>query len=348
MLVSLVLPLLQLLIIGNAFGGKIRFVPVALVDLDGGPEAIRVRERFLAVEANANTFRLRFTGSVDEAVAATKEGRVAAAVIIPENFSRRRESGMRPQLGLVVDNADPFVVSTITQKMAEIVQDLNAPAVVKRQPEHISLEVVEIFPYIEYLQYLLPGSITLAIFLCTLIGGGLVYVDDKARGVHEGYLVTPVGKAQLAAGMVASGTVKATIAGALVTIAGAYFGGILRQIETNWLLLLFFIGLVSFALISMISLITVRIDNPLVPRAIFGVLNIVLFFPSGAMYPIYGFPAWLKTVAVMDPFSYAVHGFRSILLKGVGLEAIGADISFLGLFGAVCFLGVIVLFPRRL
>ena len=32
--ISLFLPLLQLVIIGNAFGGKVRDVPVSLVDLD--------------------------------------------------------------------------------------------------------------------------------------------------------------------------------------------------------------------------------------------------------------------------------------------------------------------------
>ena len=41
----------------------------------------------------------------------------------------------------------------------------------------------------------------------------------------------------------------------------------------------------ALALISMMFLLMVRVNDPLVPRAIFGVLNTLLFFPSGAVYP---------------------------------------------------------------
>ena len=40
----------------------------------------------------------------------------------------------------------------------------------------------------------------------------------------------------------------------------------------------------------MMFLMMVRVDDPLVPRAMFGVLNLLLFYPSGAMYPIAAFP----------------------------------------------------------
>ena len=57
----------------------------------------------------------------------------------------------------------------------------------------------------------------------------------------------------------------------------------------------------SLALISMMFLLMVRVSDPLVPRAIFGVLNTVLFFPSGAVYPTQAFPAWMKVITRVDP-----------------------------------------------
>ena len=44
MLASMIFPLVQLIILGNAFGGKIRDAKVAIVDQDGGPQALRVRK----------------------------------------------------------------------------------------------------------------------------------------------------------------------------------------------------------------------------------------------------------------------------------------------------------------
>ncbi len=348
-MVSLYLPLLQLVVIGYAFGGKLHGVPVALVDLDHGAEALQIRNRFKAIENTVKTFQIRLEGSTDEAVLATRNGEVAATIVIPENYSKNVDRGNRPQLGLVLDNTDPFVVDTLTQKLTEMVRDVNQPDVKPRYLRQVALENVEIFPYIEYIQYLLPGSITLSIFVCCMIGGGLLYIDDKARGFHEGYLVTPISKLSMILGMTLSGTIKATFAGLMVTILGSVIAGVGHLLTAPTVLLLAgFNALVSFSLISMIFLMMVRVNDPVIPRAIFGLLNTLLFFPSGAMYPIYGFPLWLKAIAKVDPFSYAVHGFRAVLLKGVGISAIHGDIRFLALFALTCFCGVLLLFSRRL
>jgi ABC-2 type transport system permease protein len=347
--VSLILPLLQLVVIGYAFGGRLRNVPIALVDLDQGAGALRLRERFRAMENTVRTFAIRVETNADTALQATRNGEVAAAIVIPKNYSRNVEQGNRPQLGLILDNTDPFVVDTLSQKLAEIIRDVNGPEIRPRYGHQVSLESVEIFPYIEYIQYLLPGAITLSIFVSCLIGGGLLYIDDKARGFHEGYLVTPISKLSLILGMILSGTLKATFAGLVVTILGSMIAGVGYLLTFSTILLLVgFNALVSLSLISMISLLMVRVNDPVIPRATFGILNTLLFFPSGAMYPIYGFPEWLKAISQVDPFSYAVHGFRAILLKSVGFSAIYPDVRFLSLFAAVCLCGVLLLFPRRL
>ena len=54
--------------------------------------------------------------------------------------------------------------------------------------------------------------------------------------------------------------------------------------------LLVVIVVTAFALISMMFLLMVRVTDPLMPRAMFGVLNTLLYFPSGAVYPQQGFP----------------------------------------------------------
>ena len=88
----------------------------------------------------------------------------------------------------------------------------------------------------------------------------------------------------------------------------------------------------SFALISMMFLLMVRVTDPLMPRAIFGVLNTLLYFPSGAVYPQQAFPGWMRVIAAVDPFTYAVHAFKCLLLKNTGFVAIGFDLLFLVVF----------------
>jgi ABC-2 type transport system permease protein len=346
---SLFMPLLQLVIIGYAFGGKIKDVGVALVDLDRGPEAQLLREKFEAVEANARTFRVHLAESLDSALRDTREGRVGATIVIPEHYSQRVGQRLRPELGLILDNTDPFVVATLTQKMGEVLEAVNQPEVSPRYRRQVGLEVVEIFPYVEYVQYLLPGSITLAIFVCVVLGGGVVYIDDKVRGIHEAYLVTPVSKLELVLGMHASGVIKSSFAGFVVMVVGIALAGLIHVVgPMTMLVLVGFAVLVASALVSMISLLMVRVDDPTIPRVVISILNTLLFFPSGAVYPISSFPAWLQLVAKVDPFTYAVHGFRSLLLKNVGPAAVLGDIAVLSALSTMCLAGVLVLFPRRL
>jgi ABC-2 type transport system permease protein len=211
------------------------------------------------------------------------------------------------------------------------------------------LDVVEVYPYVPYVQYLLPGSITMSIFMMVMIGGGIIFIDDKARGLHEGYLVTPISKLELIAGFNISGTIKAVLAGIVLMTVGSVIAGIPDPLEPMRLLrLLVVIVVTAFALISLMFLMMVRVTDPLMPRAVFGVLNTLLYFPSGAVYPQQGFPRWMQVIAAVDPFTYAVHAFKSLLLKNTGFSAITGDLLYLSAFSAVAMVAATLLFRRTL
>jgi ABC-2 type transport system permease protein len=349
MLVSMVFPMVQLIILGNAFGGKIREARMGVVDHDRGTQALRVKEAFDSVSSNVATFKAVYYDNEQEAKNDVRNGRLDAAVIIPMQFSRDVYMGRNPKLGLIVDNSDQFLSSSLESKMSELVQSLNQPGIQPRMPDKIALETVELYPYIEYMKYLLPGSISLAMFVSVMIGGGMLYIDDKARGVHEGYLVTPITKLELVFGLNIAGTLKAILSGLVITIIGSLIAGfsvIFDPIRMLQLTLL--IVSTSLAFNGMMFLLMVRVEDPLVPRAMFGILNTLLFFPSGAIYPISAFPKWLQAIARIDPFSYAVHGFKAILLKEAGMVAIWSDLLYLAVFGVAMLLIATPLFKRTL
>jgi ABC-2 type transport system permease protein len=132
-------------------------------------------------------------------------------------------------------------------------------------------------------------------------------------------------------------------------VIGSIIAGVPNPLDPMRLLrLLSVITITSFALISMMFLIMVRITDPLLPRAVFGVLNTVLYFPSGAVYPQQGFPAWMQAIAAVDPFTYAVHAFKSLLLKNTGFDAIAFDLGFLAIFSVVSLGAATMLFRRTL
>jgi ABC-2 type transport system permease protein len=186
-------------------------------------------------------------------------------------------------------------------------------------------------------------------YISVMIGGGMLYIDDKARGVHEGYLVTPITKLELVMGLNVAGAVKALLAGISITVIGSLMAGLgaIFRAGADVNLLLLILG-TSLAFNGMMFLMMVRVDDPLVPRAMFGVLNTLLFFPSGAISPVAAFPKWLQAIAIIDPFTYAIHGFKSILLKDGGFVAIRGDLLYLFCFGIGTLLVATPLFKRTL
>jgi ABC-2 type transport system permease protein len=349
MMASMIMPLVQLIVLGNAFGGKIRDAKMGLVDEDHGTQAVRIREAFDAVRANAGTF---VTIPYDDEVQAREDvrnGKIQGAVIIPAQYSKLVYEKNHPRIALIVDNSDNFMSATFEDEMTQVTNALNQPDVSPRLLQQTALEVVELYPYIEYMKYLLPGSITLAMFVSVMIGGGMLYIDDKARGIHEGYLVTPITKTELVLGLVGAGAVKAVMTGVVITVVGSLLAGVGTIFNPGTILgLVIMIALTSAAFNTMMFLLMVRIEDPLVPRAMFGILNTLLWFPSGSVYPVQAFPPWLRAIARVDPFTFAVHGFKSLLLKETGLGAIVPDMIYLSIFAVVTLAAAVPLFKRTL
>jgi ABC-2 type transport system permease protein len=347
--VSMVFPIVQLVVLGYAFGGNVKHLKLAIVDQDHGVPAIKVHELAGAVASGARTIDTIEYSDQGRALEDLRNGRVNGVLTIPPEFSRRVLAKNDPRVALIEDNTDNFVSATLASTMGLLVQAYNRPASAPRIATQPTLDVVEVYPYVPYIQYLLPGSVVMSIFMMVMIGGGIIFIDDKARGLHEGYLVTPITKLELIAGFNVSGTIKAVLAGMFLMIIGSVIAGIPNAFEPLRLFRLFVVIVVTaFALISMMFLIMVRVTDPLLPRAIFGVLNTLLYFPSGAVYPQQGFPAWMQVIAVVDPFTYSVHAFKNLLLKNTGFDAILSDLGFLLIFSIIAMTLATRLFKRTL
>jgi len=150
-------------------------------------------------------------------------------------------------------------------------------------------------------------------------------------------------------GLNLAGSIKAVMTGVIIVAIGSMMAGVGTIFYPTTIVgLLIMIVLTSLALNTMMFLLMVRIEDPLVPRAMFGILNTLLFFPSGSVYPIQAFPPWLRVIARADPFTYAVDGFKCLLLKETTLSAVWPDMLFLTIFAMVTLGIAIPLFKRTL
>src|SRR5580765_7041233 len=96
--ISLVFPIVQLVVLGYAFGGNVKHLKVGVVDQDHGVPAVRVRELANAVSAGARTFDTIEYSDQGEALADLRNGRINGVLTIPPEFSRRTMAKNQPRI----------------------------------------------------------------------------------------------------------------------------------------------------------------------------------------------------------------------------------------------------------
>jgi ABC-2 type transport system permease protein len=144
MMTSMVFPLMQLVVLGYAFGGKVTGVQVAFVDMDHSVESLKVREMFDGIAANARTFHVIDYDSEQKASEDLRNGYVRAVVYVPKDFSQRYYHRDRPRIAFLEDNTDQFISNAILERVQQMVEQLNAPDVEPRLASQIQLNTVEI------------------------------------------------------------------------------------------------------------------------------------------------------------------------------------------------------------
>ncbi len=104
--VSMIMPLVQLVVLGHAFGGKIKNLEVGVVDQDHGVPAVKLKEMFQAVAANARTFETVSYSDQTSALEDLRNGKISGVLNIPPQFSRKLLAGANPRVALIEDNTD--------------------------------------------------------------------------------------------------------------------------------------------------------------------------------------------------------------------------------------------------
>jgi ABC-2 type transport system permease protein len=127
--VSIVMPLVQLLVLGYAFGGKIKNLQIGVVDEDHGVPAIQLKEMCQAIAANARTFETVAYSDRATAMRDLRNGKINGILDIPPQFSRKLLAGANPRIALIEDNTDQFSSSALEGALGGMLETYNVPPV---------------------------------------------------------------------------------------------------------------------------------------------------------------------------------------------------------------------------
>ncbi|MCP2335945.1 ATP-binding cassette domain-containing protein [Actinomadura rupiterrae] len=158
-----------------------------------------------------------------------------------------------------------------------------------------------------YQLFVFSGAlVTAALGPAVSVGASLLW--ERQAGFLRELLAGPVRRESLMLGKCLGGATIATVQGTLLLAAGPLIGVPAEPVLV--LELSAQLALTSLAMTALGVLVATFVRRPQTYGTAVSVLMAPLTFLSGAMFPLAAAPAWLATLALADPLTYAVDALR--------------------------------------
>ncbi|NUM46253.1 MAG: ABC transporter permease [Anaerolineales bacterium] len=349
----IIMPVMQLLLLGYAATNDVRNVPLAVFDQDRSSASRRLLDAYRAADYFAIAFDVN---SEDELRTLIDNGTARVGMIIPPDYSEQLAGNGSAQVAFVLDGSDPTVGATalsaaslIGQQQATEVQLVRLAQAGGGGAIALPIEVrtqVWYNPDLVSAYFMVPGVIGMILFSITAILTANSIVRERERGTIEQLIVTPIRSWELVVGKLTPYTLLALFNTLEVLALGSLLFGV--PIRGSLLMIILISGLFVISGLG-IGLFVSAIANTQ-QEAMLTVFMTLLpsIFLSGFFFPLQAMPQVLQWVSLGIPLRYYLVVIRSLLIKGVGFEAIRSDVIALVIFGVVIMTLAALRFRKRL
>jgi ABC-2 type transport system permease protein len=350
----IVIPIMQLFLLGYAATNDVRNVPLAIFDQDRSPESRALLDAYRAADYFAIAFDV---DSEMEIRALIDKGDAKAGLLIPPTYSTDIHSAGESEVIFVFDGSDPSVASTALSA-AQLIGQSHATNIQRERliqagqpssPKSLPLEIrtqVWYNPDLEDAYFMVPGIIGMILFSLTSILTANAIVRERERGTIEQIIVTPIRPWELVIGKMLPYVILAIGNIFEVLIVGAWWFNVPIRGDLTLILALSSLFLVSGLGIGLLASTIANTQQEAMLIVWMSLLPSI--FLSGFFFPIEAMPIPLQWISYAMPLRYYLRIIRALLLKGSGILALKDDIIALTIFGAVLMSAAAIRFRKRL
>ena len=349
----LVIPIMQLFLLGYSATNDIRNVPLAVFDQCRCVESRSLLEAYRA----ADYFKLAYmAGSEDEIRLLIEQGDARAGLIIPPDYNTALAEG-KAEVAFILDGSDATTGSTALAA-ATLIGQSHATSLMLQRLESSGMDPGNFRPPLQVRTrvwynpdlvssyFMIPGVIGMILYALTSILTATAVVRERERGTIEQLIVTPIRPWELVIGKILPYAILAIINTLEVLAIGTWWFGM--PVRGDLSLILACSGLLVLSGLG-IGLFASTIANTQ-QEAMLTVWMTLLpsLFLSGFFFPLEAMPQFLQWVSYVIPLRYYLIIIRALLIKGVGAGPIWGEILALTLFGIAIMGAASVRFRKRL
>jgi len=185
-----------------------------------------------------------------------------------------------------------------------------------------------------YLDFITPGILVMTMLSAGLAGGALL-MFDKILGFLNKFLALPTPRESILVGKILFITGRGLIQSTIILIISVLIGAtILNPIQYGFTyLVLFLFGVLISGFATTIAL---YLDDHDSYAAFNTMISMPLFFTSSALMPYSVMPAWLATIARLNPLSYAIDAVREAGTGIIPVLPVGILVVLCAVMLAIC------------
>lgn len=161
-----------------------------------------------------------------------------------------------------------------------------------------------------YLAFITPGILVMTMLFSSFAGGSLL-MFDKMLGFLNKFLVLPSTRESILFGKISFITFRGLLQSIVILIVAVLLGASLPGPVG---LLLVFINLAIFGILfsGIATTLALLIEDHDGYSAVNTMVSMPLYFASTALMPYSSMPSWLRSVAMVNPVSYAIDTIRTL------------------------------------
>ncbi len=328
MFILLGMPVVQILIFGFALTNEVKNSKMAVLDNSKDESTTSLisqldASRYFDLEKNLVSYK-----QVEEEF---KKGKIKLAVIFPQHFSEDLQHFNKAQVQLIADASDPNVATTLTNYASAIIMDYQSRITSNRKlPYTIHTEIQMLYnPQLKGAFNFVPGVMAMVLLLVCTMMTAITIVKEKEMGTMEIMLVSPM-RPQLVVIAKAVPYLLLSIVNISTILLLSVF---VLELPINGSLVLLMLESILFTLVSLSLGLLISTGAASQQTAMF-ISLVALFLPtimlSGFMFPVENMPLPLRIISNIVPAKWYYSIVKSVMIKGVGLQAIWKETLILG------------------
>jgi ABC-2 type transport system permease protein len=353
LIMALAEPMLMLVLFGYALTLDVDRIPTVIYDQDHTSQSRELVQKF----ASSRFFQIVGYASEYKSIeSGIDRNKIFLAVVIPPQFGQRVAGDRSAPVQILIDGSDSNTASIALGYVNAVTRTYSLNLRNQGQNVHAGFQTkvpvdseVRVWynATLESKNYVVPGLIAVILMMISALLTSLTIAREWEMGTMEQLLSTPLRPAELVLGKMSA----YFIVGVLDTIISVVVGIYIFQVPFRGSLLL--LAVTSFVFLFgalcwgiLLSAIT---KQQLLAYQL-GIVTSFLpsFLLSGFLYAIDNMPVPIQVITHFVPARYFVTILKGIFLRGVGLEVVWVDFTFLIAFSLLVFLAATAKLRQKL